>query len=269
MRSCRCEGCLPISSGLSQSGVDSEAVISYVHERTMNACTAYVYAVARAYDRGNASRKDAAGAILYAGEKATQMALEAIQTRARVGVSSAFRQRVLDEESEHLPRGVGPPRIGVGAGGTAARPGMAGSVDDPLLEDRPPARIDMDRAAVGVPAGHPTVLHCCLHIRGHGVPRLRDDLIAVARVHRGLLIAMEHDRRDVAAVSLSTRGVAVSAHRHCAVPHGGERRREVARCTADEAGMDAGGGVAVGGGRPHDGGGRCTAPWAEHRDSSP
>src|SRR5260370_29571612 len=81
MRSCRCEGCLPISSGLSQSGVDSEAVISYVHERTMNACTAYVYAVARAYDRGNASRKDAAGAILYAGEKATQMALEAIQTR--------------------------------------------------------------------------------------------------------------------------------------------------------------------------------------------
>src|SRR6266851_4733227 len=205
MRSCRCEGCLPISSGLSQSGVDSEAVISYVHERTMNACTAYVYAVARAYDRGNASRKDAAGAILYAGEKATQ--------------------RALDEESEHLPRGVGPPRIGVGAGGTAARPGMAGSVDDPLLEDRPPARIDMDRAAVGVPAGHPTVLHCCLHIRGHGVPRLRDDLIAVARVHRGILIAMEHDRRDVAAVSLSTRGVAVSAHRHCAVPHGGERRR--------------------------------------------
>src|SRR5258708_19340299 len=111
MRSCRCEGCLPISSGLSQSGVDSEAVISYVHERTMNACTAYVYAVARAYDRGNASRKDAAGAILYAGEKATQMALEAIQTRARVGVSSAFRQRVLDEESEPLPPAPAPPPI--------------------------------------------------------------------------------------------------------------------------------------------------------------
>ena len=42
---------------------------------TMNACKAYVYAVARACDRGNASRKDAAGAILCAAEKATQIAL--------------------------------------------------------------------------------------------------------------------------------------------------------------------------------------------------
>jgi isovaleryl-CoA dehydrogenase len=47
---------------------------------TMNACKAYVYAVAQACDRGETTRKDAAGAILYAGEKATWMALEAIQT---------------------------------------------------------------------------------------------------------------------------------------------------------------------------------------------
>src|SRR5487761_2582729 len=47
---------------------------------TMNAAKAYVYAVARACDRGEASRKDAAGAILYAAEKATWMAGEAIQT---------------------------------------------------------------------------------------------------------------------------------------------------------------------------------------------
>ncbi len=46
---------------------------------TLNACKAYVYAVARACDRGEAARKDAAGAILYAAEKATWMALEAIQ----------------------------------------------------------------------------------------------------------------------------------------------------------------------------------------------
>ncbi|VUX47540.1 Acyl-CoA dehydrogenase [Candidatus Defluviicoccus seviourii] len=46
---------------------------------TLNACRAYVYAVARACDRGQATRKDAAGAILYAAEKATWMALEAIQ----------------------------------------------------------------------------------------------------------------------------------------------------------------------------------------------
>ncbi len=79
-----------------------DVVIPYVHERkqfgqaigefqlmqgkladmytTMNACKAYVYAVGRACDRGMPTRKDAAGAILYAAEKATWMALEAIQT---------------------------------------------------------------------------------------------------------------------------------------------------------------------------------------------
>jgi len=78
-----------------------DVVVPYVHERrqfgqpigefqlmqgkladmytTMNACKAYVYAVARACDRGQTTRKDAAGAILYAAEKATWMAGEAIQ----------------------------------------------------------------------------------------------------------------------------------------------------------------------------------------------
>jgi isovaleryl-CoA dehydrogenase len=78
-----------------------DVVVPYVHEReqfgqpigefqlmqgkladmyvTMNACRAYVYAVAAACDRGETSRKDAAGCILYAAEKATQMALEAVQ----------------------------------------------------------------------------------------------------------------------------------------------------------------------------------------------
>jgi len=78
-----------------------DVVLPYVHERvqfdqpigefqlmqgkladmytTMNACRAYVYAVAQACDRGETARKDAAGAILYAAEKATWMAGEAIQ----------------------------------------------------------------------------------------------------------------------------------------------------------------------------------------------
>ena len=78
-----------------------DAVLPYVHERqqfgqpigefqlmqgkladmytTMNACKAYVYAVGKACDRGQTTRKDAAGAILYAAEKATWMAGEAIQ----------------------------------------------------------------------------------------------------------------------------------------------------------------------------------------------
>jgi isovaleryl-CoA dehydrogenase len=78
-----------------------DVVMPYVHEReqfgrpigefqlmqgkladmytTMNACRAYVYTVAQAADRGETTRKDAAGCILYAAEKATQIALEAIQ----------------------------------------------------------------------------------------------------------------------------------------------------------------------------------------------
>ncbi|HXC28776.1 MAG TPA: isovaleryl-CoA dehydrogenase [Stellaceae bacterium] len=44
-----------------------------------NACRAYVYAVARACDRGETTRKDAAGAILYAAETATKIALDAVQ----------------------------------------------------------------------------------------------------------------------------------------------------------------------------------------------
>jgi len=87
-------------TGIMQACMD--IVLPYVHERkqfgqpigtfqlmqgkiadmyvTMNATKAYVYAVAKACDRGATTREDAAGAILYAAEKATWMALEAIQT---------------------------------------------------------------------------------------------------------------------------------------------------------------------------------------------
>ena len=47
---------------------------------TMNACKSYVYFTARASDRGQTTRQDAAGCLLYAAERATWMALEAIQT---------------------------------------------------------------------------------------------------------------------------------------------------------------------------------------------
>jgi isovaleryl-CoA dehydrogenase len=52
---------------------------------TMSAAKSYVYAVARACDKGRTTRKDAAGAILYAAEKATWMALEAIQCLGGMG----------------------------------------------------------------------------------------------------------------------------------------------------------------------------------------
>src|SRR5438094_1200688 len=84
-----------------------DVVVPYVHERkqfgqpigefqlmqgkladmytTFSACRAYVYAVAQALDRGETTRKDAAGAILYAAEKATWMAGEAIQSLGGMG----------------------------------------------------------------------------------------------------------------------------------------------------------------------------------------
>ena len=52
---------------------------------TMNAAKAYVYAVAQACDRGDTTRKDAAGVILHSAEKATWMALEAIQCLGGTG----------------------------------------------------------------------------------------------------------------------------------------------------------------------------------------
>jgi isovaleryl-CoA dehydrogenase len=87
--------------GIMQACLD--AVIPYLHERkqfgqpkladmytTLNACRAYVYAVARACDRGHTTRKDAAGAILYAAEGATRMALEAIQALGGNGYINDF-----------------------------------------------------------------------------------------------------------------------------------------------------------------------------------
>jgi isovaleryl-CoA dehydrogenase len=85
--------------GIMQAALD--VVMPYVHERkqfgapigsfqlmqgkladmyvTMNAAKAYVYSVARACDLGKTTREDAAGAILYAAENATKVALDAIQ----------------------------------------------------------------------------------------------------------------------------------------------------------------------------------------------
>lgn len=57
---------------------------------TLNACRSYVYAVATACDRGETTRKDAAGCILYSAERATQMALDAIQLLGGNGYINEF-----------------------------------------------------------------------------------------------------------------------------------------------------------------------------------
>ncbi len=96
--------------GIMQACMD--IVVPYVHERKqfgqsigefqlvqgkladmytqMNAAKAYVYAVAKACDRGETTRKDAAGAILYSAELATKMALDAIQLLGGSGYTNEF-----------------------------------------------------------------------------------------------------------------------------------------------------------------------------------
>jgi len=96
--------------GIMQAAMD--VVLPYVHERkqfgqpigafqlvqgkladmyvAMNAARAYVYAVAKACDRGETTREDAAGAILYAAERATQIALDAIQILGGNGYTNDY-----------------------------------------------------------------------------------------------------------------------------------------------------------------------------------
>jgi len=96
--------------GIMQACMD--IVVPYIHERKqfgqsigefqlmqgkiadmyvdMNASRAYLYAVAKACDRGEESRKDAAAVILYTAERATQMALQAIQTLGGNGYTNEY-----------------------------------------------------------------------------------------------------------------------------------------------------------------------------------
>ena len=96
--------------GIMQSCLD--VVMPYVHQReqfgqpigefqliqakladmytSLSASQSYVYAVARAADRGESSRKDAAGCLLFAAEKATQAALQAVQTLGGNGYINDF-----------------------------------------------------------------------------------------------------------------------------------------------------------------------------------
>ena len=97
-------------TGIMQACMD--IVVPYIHDReqfgksigefqlvqgkiadmysTMNACKSYLYTVAAACDRGETTRKDAAGVILYTAEKATQMALDTIQLLGGNGYINDF-----------------------------------------------------------------------------------------------------------------------------------------------------------------------------------
>ncbi|HTL76110.1 MAG TPA: isovaleryl-CoA dehydrogenase [Casimicrobiaceae bacterium] len=110
-----------------------DVVLPYVHERkqfgqaigefqlmqgkladmytTMNACRAYVYAVGRACDEGRTTRRDAAGAILYAAEKATWIAGEAIQCLGGNGYINEFATGRLWRDAKLYEIGAGTSEI--------------------------------------------------------------------------------------------------------------------------------------------------------------
>ena len=110
-----------------------DTVVPYVHERkqfgqaigefqlmqakladmyvSFNACRAYVYAVARACDQGRATRKDAAGAILYSAEKATEMAGQAIQALGGNGYINEYSTGRLWRDAKLYEIGAGTSEI--------------------------------------------------------------------------------------------------------------------------------------------------------------
>ncbi|KAF0221638.1 MAG: isovaleryl-CoA [Rhodospirillaceae bacterium] len=110
-----------------------DVVVPYIHERTqfgqaigtfqlmqgkiadmyttMNACRAYAYAVAKACTRGETTRKDAAGVILYTAEKATWMALEAIQTLGGNGYINEYSTGRLLRDAKLYEIGAGTSEI--------------------------------------------------------------------------------------------------------------------------------------------------------------
>ena len=117
--------------GIMQACLD--LVLPYVHERKqfgqpigefqliqakvadmyteLNVCRSYLYTVARACDRGETTRKDAAGAILYCSDKATKMALEAIQILGGNGYINEYASGRLLRDAKLYEIGAGTQEI--------------------------------------------------------------------------------------------------------------------------------------------------------------
>jgi isovaleryl-CoA dehydrogenase len=121
----------PFHRSLMQAALD--VTVPYVHERTqfgqpigefqliqgkvadmytkLNASRAYVYAVARACDKGQVSNKDCAGVILYSAERATEVALDAIQCLGGNGYINDFSTGRLLRDAKLYEIGAGTSEI--------------------------------------------------------------------------------------------------------------------------------------------------------------
>lgn len=164
-------------------------------------------------------------------------------------------ERMSEQETQHLPRRVGP-ALGVGSGGTASRPGVAGTVDIPMLGDRTPSRVIQDRAGISMAVRNLSANH--LRFQACCVGAMLDDLGAVPRMYRGVAIAMKNDGRHRTLAGRYRLGFA-------SLPHGGERGRKITGGPTGETGMNANRRVQVWIRCPHDGGRRPRPPIVRRR----
>ena len=103
-------------------------------------------------------------------------------------------ERMLEEETQHFPRGVRSSRVSVRGSRAASRPCVSCSVDVPVLKNSASARIGMDRAGEGVSSGYPPAMHLLLRARcSH---RLLNNMIAVVWMHCDVAITVKNNGRD-------------------------------------------------------------------------
>jgi hypothetical protein len=81
-------------------------------------------------------------------------------------------------------------------------------MNDPLLEDGPPARVLMQDAAIGTAVGYSSLLHCFFQIDIQRFPELSNDLIPIVRMHCHISVSMENNGRDDGRAAASTQAAA-------------------------------------------------------------
>ena len=132
-------------------------------------------------------------------------ALEPLAASAwRLSNGSCRRMRALEKKADHLARGVWPLGVGIRPRRAAARPCVSSAMNDPHLEHRSIARVEVAGSAVGASTCTPAFCHRAQPSRA-GRAKLLDDVVAVSQMHGRVLVSMEHNGRDEPAIPVERR----------------------------------------------------------------
>ena len=154
-------------------------------------------------------------------------------------------RRVLKEEPDHFPAGVGSARVSVRSGRATARPRMTGALKDPFLQHWPSAVVGLDRAHKGHAPCRSAAddrrpeIHCNIG--------LGDDLVRIDRIDRLVAVAVKYNGWNCGPAHVSR-----SRSRASTIAHGGKGGRKVARGTASQSGMHPNGCIEIRISRSHD-----------------